>query len=121
MKPLIDFKLQPMLSADDNTRCYLMKGLNISDDVIGCSLETVYKGNRFIFEIERTYIECTLLDDNNNYVCIFLIEDEDEVTIEDAKLLQTLLILFKDDIQEYADEKKARDSWEKQDIIHVTI
>ena len=121
MKPLIDFKLQPMISADDNTRCYLMKDLHISDEVIGCSLETVYKGNRFIFEIERTYLECTLLDANDNYVCIFLIEDEDEVTIEDSKLLQTLLILFKDDIQEYAEENKARYSWETQDTIHVII
>ena len=121
MKPLIDFKLQPMLSDDDNTRCYLMKDLIINDEVIGCSLETVYKGNRFIFEIERTYIECTLLDANDNYVCIFLIEDEDEVTIEDTKLLQTLLVLLKDDIQEYVEENKARDAWVRQDSIHVTI
>lgn len=121
MKQLIDFKLQPTLSDDDNTRCYLMKDLNISDEVIGCSLETVYKGKRFIFEIERTYIECTMLAPHDTLVCVFLIEDKDEVTIEDAKLLQTLLILFKDDIQEYAEENKARAVWETQDTIHVTI
>lgn len=121
MKQLIDFKLQPMLSADDNTRCYLMKDLNISDEVIGCCLETVYKDNRFIFEIERTYLECTMIAPHDTLVGIFLIEDEDEVTLEDSKLLQTLLILFKDDIQEYADENKARYAWEKQDTIHITI
>ena len=49
MKPLIDFKLQPTLSDDDNTCCYLMKDLIINDEVIGCSIETDYKGNRFIF------------------------------------------------------------------------
>ena len=121
MKPLIDFKLQPTLSADDNSRCYLMKDLDISSAVVGCCLETVYKGKRLIFEIEHTHIECTLLDDNNNYVCIFRIEDEDGVTIDDAKLLQTLLILLKDEIQAYADEQKAKCGWEKQDTIHVTI
>ena len=121
MKPLIDFKLQHILSADDNTRCYLMKDLNIGHAVIGFYKAVDYKEERYILSIERTYIECLLVDKNDIIACIVLVEDEDEVPIEEAKLLQTLLVLLKEDIQAYADEKKARDSWEKQDIIHVTI
>lgn len=121
MKQLIDFKLQPTLSAYDNTRCYLMKDLNISHAVIGCTLETHYKGKQLMLYFERTYIECSLLDSNGIVACVFLIEDKDEVMIEDAELLQTLLILLKDEIQAYADEIRAKYAWEKQDTIHVTI
>lgn len=121
MKPLIDFKLQPTLSADDNMRCYLMKDLNISDEVIECDLDAFYKGQHFTFNIERTFIECGLLDSKGIRACVFLIEDGDEVMIEEANLLQDLLVLLKDDIQEYVEENKARDAWLKQDSIHVTI
>lgn len=121
MKPLIDFKLQPVLSADDNMRCYLMKDLNISDEVIGCALDAFYKGEHFILNIERTYIECVVLDSIGIRACVFLIENNDEVMSEEANLLQTLLLLLKDDIQEYTEENKARDAWVRQDSIHVTI
>lgn len=121
MKPLIDFKLQPTLSADDNMRCYLMKDLHISDEVIGCEVDAFYKGDHFMLNIERTYIECGVMDSKGIVACVFLIEDEDEVMIEEANLLQSLLVLLKDDIQEYAEESKARDAWLKEDTIHVTI
>lgn len=121
MKPLIDFKLQPTLSDDDNMRCYLVKDLNISDEVIGSAFDVVYRGNNFIFEIEHTHIECTLITEDDTYLGVFFVEDGYEIMIEEANLLQSLLFLLNDEIQEYAEESKARDAWLKQDTIHVTI
>lgn len=121
MKPLIDFKLQPTLSDDDNMRCYLVKDLNISDEVIGCAFDVVYKGDHFMLNIERTTIECTLLTEDDTYLSVFLVEDGYEIMIKEANLLQTFLFLLNDEIQEYAKESKAREAWLKQDTIHVTI
>ena len=122
MKTLIDFKLQPIISTEDNkTRCYLMKDLKISQEVVGGCFKTVYKGEHVALNIKEDYLEGKILGNPLLNSCLFISYDGVEVSLEESQWLRTLLLLFTEDIKVYAKEYTVRSNWEQQESIHVTI
>lgn len=122
MKPLIDFKLQPVLSTrNKGERCFLVQDFKIAEEVVGGCFTILYKGDRIVLKITKSYLECTSSAGIFSNSCLFLLANENEIRIEDAKLVLDLLPLFTEDIKDYAKEYTVRSNWEQQESIHITI
>ena len=125
MKPLIDFKLRhTVIAYADTEKAYILYDLKIAEELDGYQQTMFYKQVRYKLDIKWLGVNCWVIDDYGNRALCFSLNQagkEDELDMQEAEDIQTILNLFKTDMYRYVNKNKSMKEWLYSEDIHVTI